>query len=120
MLYLSQGNLTQMIGFCLPLSMYIYDVGYTLVRRSRRGENLFTAHRSHLYQRLLIATGWSHARLLVFHMPFYLATGASMLVFFHDTRWGNRFFALLLTSVALEIYTLLVLRAEKIRAAVQG
>ncbi|HBF35537.1 TPA: hypothetical protein DDW35_13320 [Candidatus Sumerlaeota bacterium] len=119
-LYLSQGNITQLIGFCLPLSMYIYDVGYTLVRRSRRGENLVTAHRERLYQRLLIATGWSHARLLVFHLPFYLITGASTLVFFYDTRWDNRFFALMITFVALMVYNLLVLRAEKIRAAVQA
>ena len=38
---------------------FIFDTAYTLVRRVRRRENIFQAHRSHLYQRLVIA-GWSH------------------------------------------------------------
>ena len=38
---------------------FIFDTAYTLVRRLRNRENIFQAHRSHLYQRLTIA-GWSH------------------------------------------------------------
>jgi UDP-N-acetylmuramyl pentapeptide phosphotransferase/UDP-N-acetylglucosamine-1-phosphate transferase len=38
---------------------FIFDTTFTLIRRLRRGENIFTAHRSHLYQRLII-TGCSH------------------------------------------------------------
>jgi UDP-N-acetylmuramyl pentapeptide phosphotransferase/UDP-N-acetylglucosamine-1-phosphate transferase len=38
---------------------FIFDTAYTLCRRLARGENVFRAHRSHLYQRLVI-TGWSH------------------------------------------------------------
>ena len=38
---------------------FIFDTGYTIVRRLRNRENIFQAHRSHLYQRLTIA-GWSH------------------------------------------------------------
>lgn len=38
---------------------FIFDTAFTFVRRLRRGENVFQAHRSHLYQRLVIA-GWSH------------------------------------------------------------
>jgi UDP-N-acetylmuramyl pentapeptide phosphotransferase/UDP-N-acetylglucosamine-1-phosphate transferase len=38
---------------------FIFDTAYTLCRRLARGENVFQAHRSHLYQRLVI-TGWSH------------------------------------------------------------
>ena len=38
---------------------FIFDTAFTLLRRLGRGENIFQAHRSHLYQRLLIA-GWSH------------------------------------------------------------
>ncbi|MBN1867356.1 hypothetical protein JW916_08690 [Candidatus Sumerlaeota bacterium] len=65
----------EVVVYVMPLSVFIYDVLYTLVRRAGRRENLLQAHRSHLYQRLLIATGWSHARLLAFHLPFYLLTG---------------------------------------------
>ncbi len=38
---------------------FLFDTLYTLARRARRGERLFEAHRSHLYQRLVM-TGWSH------------------------------------------------------------
>jgi Fuc2NAc and GlcNAc transferase len=38
---------------------FIFDTAYTIVRRLRNRENIFQAHRSHLYQRLTIA-GWSH------------------------------------------------------------
>jgi len=43
----------------LAMWPFIFDTLFTLVRRLRRGENIFQAHRSHLYQRLVIA-GWSH------------------------------------------------------------
>jgi len=38
---------------------FIFDTAFTLCRRFSRRENVFQAHRSHLYQRLVIA-GWSH------------------------------------------------------------
>lgn len=38
---------------------FIFDTAYTIIRRLRKRENIFQAHRSHLYQRLVIA-GWSH------------------------------------------------------------
>ena len=38
---------------------FIFDTAFTLCRRLAKGENIFEAHRSHLYQRLVIA-GWSH------------------------------------------------------------
>ncbi|MFM8804613.1 MAG: hypothetical protein ACKOK8_12005, partial [Planctomycetia bacterium] len=43
----------------LALWPFIFDTSLTLLRRLRAGENIFQAHRSHLYQRLAIA-GWSH------------------------------------------------------------
>ncbi len=38
---------------------FLFDVCFTFVRRLSRGEPVLEAHRSHLYQRLIIA-GWSH------------------------------------------------------------
>ncbi len=46
----------------LPLWPFLFDGGFTLLRRLFRGENVFSAHRSHLYQRLVIS-GFSHARV---------------------------------------------------------
>lgn len=38
---------------------FAFDAGFTLIRRALRGERIWEAHRSHLYQRLVIS-GWSH------------------------------------------------------------
>lgn len=46
------------IGFLL-IWPFIVDTGFTLLRRLSKGENIFQAHRSHLYQRMVIA-GYSH------------------------------------------------------------
>ncbi|MCX7766515.1 MAG: hypothetical protein N2246_07410, partial [Candidatus Sumerlaeia bacterium] len=66
------GYVLAVIPLCLPINFcaylilllpFIYDVVYTLIRRWRRGENLLQAHRSHLYQRLMII-GYSHWHVL--------------------------------------------------------
>jgi UDP-N-acetylmuramyl pentapeptide phosphotransferase/UDP-N-acetylglucosamine-1-phosphate transferase len=41
---------------------FLFDTSFTLIRRVRRRENIFAAHRTHLYQRLTV-TGLSHARV---------------------------------------------------------
>ena len=46
---------------------FLFDTGFTLLRRLRRGENVFSAHRSHLYQRLTL-TGMSHARVVLIYV----------------------------------------------------
>ena len=38
---------------------FVFDTSFTFLRRLRKGENVFQAHRSHLYQRLVLA-GYSH------------------------------------------------------------
>lgn len=60
------------LAITLPL---IGDAIYTLIRRLRRGENIFKAHRSHLYQRLQQA-GWSHAQVA---STYIIATGLIVL-----------------------------------------
>lgn len=45
---------------------FLFDTFFTFFRRLRRGENVFAAHRSHLYQRLVIA-GRSHRFVTVLY-----------------------------------------------------
>ncbi len=71
---------SQMLGYMLALALvampcaiipgaflafwpFVFDVSYTLIQRSMRGENLLVAHREHLYQRLLRA-GLTHPQCL--------------------------------------------------------
>ncbi|MBV6624179.1 MAG: glycosyltransferase family 4 protein [Rivularia sp. (in: Bacteria)] len=52
----------------LPL---VGDAIYTIICRLIRGENIFKAHRTHLYQRLQ-QSGWSHAQVATTYIVFTL------------------------------------------------
>jgi len=51
-----------MIWAALLTWPFLFDTGFTLLRRLRGGENIFSAHRSHLYQRLIVS-GLPHWRV---------------------------------------------------------
>lgn len=63
------------IAVLLILGTFLYDTIFTLIRRARRGEKLWEAHRSHLYQRLIIA-GQSHRRVTLTYYGLSIALGA--------------------------------------------
>jgi UDP-N-acetylmuramyl pentapeptide phosphotransferase/UDP-N-acetylglucosamine-1-phosphate transferase len=66
----------------LPLaafSPFILDASATIIRRILRGEPFWKAHRSHYYQRLVLA-GWSRRRLAWSAYALMAAAGASALV----------------------------------------
>lgn len=54
---------------------FLFDGSYTIFRRYRQGENIFDAHRSHLYQRLNIV-GWSHKKVALLYGLFALVSSA--------------------------------------------
>jgi UDP-N-acetylmuramyl pentapeptide phosphotransferase/UDP-N-acetylglucosamine-1-phosphate transferase len=57
---------------------FLFDTGFTVLRRTRRSENLLSAHRSHLYQRLVL-TGRSHSYVtLVYAGLALLGTAAAI------------------------------------------
>jgi UDP-N-acetylmuramyl pentapeptide phosphotransferase/UDP-N-acetylglucosamine-1-phosphate transferase len=114
-IWVSRGDTSLIPASLLPLSPFVYDVAYTLVRRARRGENLFAAHKEHLYQRLLVATEWSHARLLAFHVPYYALCGATGLLYACGDS-DSRFAAILANMAILVLYTGFVLAIEGRRA----
>lgn len=46
----------------VPLGVFIVDATYTLFRRLLKGETVYKAHRSHVYQRL-VRGGWTHRQV---------------------------------------------------------
>jgi len=62
--------------FVMPLLLfnYIYDTVFTFVRRLLRHENVFAAHRTHLYQ-LFNQLGHSHVRVSCFPFGICIAQG---------------------------------------------
>jgi UDP-N-acetylmuramyl pentapeptide phosphotransferase/UDP-N-acetylglucosamine-1-phosphate transferase len=61
---------------------FVLDAGLTFLRRLARGENVFAAHRSHLYQRCVIA-GFPHARVTLLYGALALACSVSALLWVH-------------------------------------
>jgi UDP-N-acetylmuramyl pentapeptide phosphotransferase/UDP-N-acetylglucosamine-1-phosphate transferase len=62
----------------LVFSPFIVDATFTLIRRALRREPVWRAHRSHLYQRLVLA-GWTHRRLAMFAYALMAAVALSAL-----------------------------------------
>ena len=62
--------------FVMPLLMFhfIFDTFFTFIRRLKRGDNVFAAHRSHLYQ-LFNQLGYSHTAVSTFYFVVGIAQG---------------------------------------------
>lgn len=60
----------------LAFSPFIVDATWTLIRRLVRGERIWTAHRSHHYQRLVLA-GWSQRETVLRSYLLMAACGAT-------------------------------------------
>jgi UDP-N-acetylmuramyl pentapeptide phosphotransferase/UDP-N-acetylglucosamine-1-phosphate transferase len=58
---------------------FVFDAGFTFLQRLRKGEDVFAAHRSHLFQRLIIA-GHSHRFVMLLYGALAIV-GAAAAVF---------------------------------------
>ena len=77
-LMVPRGGSRLWICAALMIWPFLFDTGFTLARRIRRGENILNAHRSHLYQRLT-ATGLSHATVSLLYIVLALVGVAAAL-----------------------------------------
>ncbi|MCC5875443.1 MAG: undecaprenyl/decaprenyl-phosphate alpha-N-acetylglucosaminyl 1-phosphate transferase [Candidatus Sumerlaeia bacterium] len=98
------------------MSIFLFDVILTLIRRSMRGENILKAHREHLYQRYLVTRGEDHRRTLRmvdFHLIATGLLGAYASLLFSTPGGGiGRGVLLLLCGAALVSYLCTVRMAE--------
>ena len=93
---------------------FIVDASITIVRRALRGERIWKAHRSHYYQRLVLA-GWSHRRLAVAEYGLMLISGFAALLALHRSLSIQ-----LLILVVLAVVYILIGFAVDRRFASQG
>ena len=74
--------------FAAFMGYYLFDTGYTLIRRALRGENVLRAHRKHLYQRL-DRLGWSHLQIDLWVLLINAALGSGGYLYLFTSRsWG--------------------------------
>jgi Fuc2NAc and GlcNAc transferase len=83
----------------LPITL---DTIYTLIRRLMRHENIFQAHRSHLFQRLH-QSGWSHAQVSSLYIVASLTLSLTLLNLGAIAGWVNLIGASL-SLIAIELY----------------
>ncbi len=92
----------------LPLLFvsFIFDVAWTLIKRARRGEQLMSGHREHLYQ-LLIRSGYSHRAVAIGHFASVCLFGAAA-VFVIRGQWPGWLWLLVGALLAHIVYAALV------------
>lgn len=66
-------------------SVFIYDCTTTIFKRLARGENIFAAHRSHHYQRL-VRVGWRHTQVACLYFGMHCLAGVLGLVYVRGTE----------------------------------
>lgn len=93
----------------LLLWPFIGDGVFTFLRRMRRRENVLKAHRSHLYQRLVLA-GWTHARVSALYGLWAVAMAMAALVYLEGP--GTGFTSLVVAAATLGAVWALVRLAE--------
>lgn len=102
-------------GLILTCSVYLFDGGFTLGRRLVRRENIFRAHRSHLYQRL-VQSGLSHGKVTALYFALHLAAGICGVAYWRaDETAQSRIVGL--TGLLLAGLTVFVLVRERRRTS---
>lgn len=91
--------------------IFVFDVLMTLIKRLMKRENIFQAHKSHLYQRLN-QCGYSHAFVTNLHLLFVCIGGAAVLYLHDKGVVMGRFLFLVLLSIAV-VYSLIVYNLYK-------
>lgn len=92
----------------LLLSVFLVDSSLTLFKRVIRGERWYTAHKQHLYQRL-IGQRWSHSRVLLLYQSLNLlvvAPAAVLALMYPEYAWLLAAAVLLLLATGWQIASL--------------
>ncbi len=88
---------------------FVFDTGFTFVRRLLKGENVFEAHRSHLYQRL-VAAGWSHARAAALYVGMACAGVPAALAWARGSAGAGAVSLALAAALASALWLLVILQ----------
>lgn len=96
---------------------FVFDSTFTFLRRLMKRENVFAAHRSHLYQRLVIA-GWSHAATTLLYAGLDLTGVVLALLFVQGQTTTDWLVVLSLPALACGLWLLVLQQESKHRNAV--
>ena len=89
---------------------FLFDTSFTFFRRLYRGENVVAAHRSHLYQRLVI-TGMSHGQVSLIYATMALF-GVAASVAIAASQWTMAIESVISVFAAAVVLYIVVVRRE--------
>jgi len=72
MVIISARNIKDFVFLVLFQSVFYIDCVFTIVLRRIKGENIFSAHKFHLYQELVHRKGWSHTKVALIYSSIQL------------------------------------------------
>lgn len=108
----SRSNPSLSIVGALLMWPYIFDTAFTFLRRLFNHENVFAAHRSHLYQRLVVS-GYSHQRVTLLYLGLTLAGMALSWLWLAHMAWSDAIIALALPLLCLALWGFVRYREQR-------
>lgn len=97
---------------------FIFDTGFTFFRRLKNKGNVFDAHRTHLYQRLVIC-GYTHRTITIFYMGLEVLGLLFALLFMTKEPWADMMLISLLPSACFGLWKFTVFKERKLTVAFQ-
>ena len=98
---------------------FVLDTTFTLMRRLARGENIVQAHRSHLYQRLML-TGHSHGSVTKLYMVFMAAGVGLACLWVKEVPGSSWIVTTVVTVGSLGLWVFIVRREARPTASASG
>jgi UDP-GlcNAc:undecaprenyl-phosphate/decaprenyl-phosphate GlcNAc-1-phosphate transferase len=96
----------------------LFDTGFTFVRRLLRRENVFVAHRSHLYQRLIIV-GYRHLQVTWLYVAYAISYALLAFAWITYLHWSGAASVLFVCSLSAILW-LFVIRQEQKQQGVKA
>jgi UDP-N-acetylmuramyl pentapeptide phosphotransferase/UDP-N-acetylglucosamine-1-phosphate transferase len=92
---------------------FVFDTIFTFFRRLKNREKVFSAHRSHLYQRLVIS-GYSHRAVTLIYMGLDVLGLLFALLFLLKNRWTDLFVIITLLLSCFGLWGFTVIREQTV------
>lgn len=91
---------------------FVFDTIFTFFRRLKNRENVFSAHRSHLYQRLVLS-GYSHRTITLLYMVLYVLGLLLALLVLKKNVWTDLIVVVTLIICCFVLWGFTVIREKR-------
>jgi UDP-N-acetylmuramyl pentapeptide phosphotransferase/UDP-N-acetylglucosamine-1-phosphate transferase len=107
--YAGERSSTTALAGVLLVWPFVFDTLFTFLQRMYRGENVFAAHRSHLYQRLVIA-GYPHRTVTCLYIILALTGAIAACMWFLQLPSSNIVVVFVIPLICIGLWVFVVRR----------